>query len=192
MHDRSDAYNTGRHFGKCLYQPLSFMCSKKARPIYMCNAEKKFSAQLADLIEKWDRLNGGLRFMDPDGWLCGGKIREGDGSIINCTGTKGAHARKLPRKVTLFTLNHGLLSIVVRDWVCASCEFENRYTGETHGIYPGAKHRVFTVELLYFWMNEGIGGGMSFRAIFELTNNLHLSSTYRRRIETGRLDLLAP
>lgn len=95
--------------------------------------------------------------------------RDDKGYDVNCSGTKDTTARLLPRKVTLFNLNHDLMSVVLKDWVCRRCGYENRYNGESHAIYPAAKHRAFTVELLYFWMHESSGRGLSFRSIFELT-----------------------
>lgn len=177
---------------KCLHQPSTYMVSDMVWQLYMCRAERAMAKQLTDCIETWDRRKDGLRFVDPYGSLCSGIVGREEGRDINCYATKGTSARILPRKVTLFTLNHDLISVVLNDLVCPSCGFENRYSGESHGIFPAAKHRAFTVELLYFWMHESMGRGLSFRSIFELTCNLHNSCSYRRRIDTTRLDMLAP
>lgn len=169
---------------KCIYESKSFFTSKKFRPLYMCPAETKITEQLTDWIETWDRNNGGIRFVDPDGSLCGGTVMNGEGEETECSSEKDEKSRLLPRKVTLFTLNHGLINIVIVDWVCMNCTFENRYCGEVHGLYAAAKHRCFTVELLYFWLHESIARGMSFRSIFDLTSNLHDTGSYRRKNST--------
>lgn len=55
-------------------------------------------------------------------------------------------------------------SVVLNEWICPECAYENRYKGEGHGIYPAVKHRAFTVELLYFWMHECMERGIYFRS----------------------------
>lgn len=177
--------------GRCLDQPETFFSSWKVRPLYMCPAERHITKQLTDRIEKWDRLAGGLSFTDPDGSPCEGTLLDKDGRYT-CTHVKQGTPRILPRKVTLLTLNHDLFSVVLNDWVCQKCGYENRYNGEAHGIYPAAKHRAFTVELMYFWLHECVERGISFRAVFELTNNLQNTCSYRRKFRTKRLDVLAP
>lgn len=177
---------------KCLSDAKTYASSDKVRPLYMCPAEMRLAEQLTDHIEEWRRQYGVLCFADPEGWPCGGRIRNGEGRIVKCRSSKKEGSRMLPRKITLFTLNHDLISVVVEDWVCPSCCVENRYCGEAHGIYPAAKHRAFTVEVIYFWMHEAIGKGMSFRSIFELTSNLQNTRSYRQKYENKRLDFLAP
>lgn len=142
-------------------------------------------------MELWDRKNGGLCFVDPDGWLCKGIVRDRNWEEVACEQRKQSVKKILPRKITLFTLNHDAFSVVVKDWVCCRCGYQNRYTGEAHGIYPAAKFRAFTVELLYFWMHQCMGRGMSFRSVFELTADLQNTSSYRRKFEIRRLDVLA-
>lgn len=105
---------------------------------------------------------------------------------------KGDSARILPRKITLFTLNYDLLSVVVNDWVCPRCGYENRYSGECQAIYPAAMHRAYTVELLYFWMHECMGRAISFRSVFELTYNLQNTCSYRRKHESRRFQVFSP
>lgn len=187
-----EARNERIQDGKCLYQPKNFFSCNKPRPLYMCPAEERMTEKLTDFIEEWGRRRGGLSFVDPDGWPCVGKVRDAEGNETLCLWCKDSSVRILPRKVTLFTLNHDLLIVVLKDWVCTRCGFENRYNGESHGIYPAAKHRAFTVEIMYFWLHECINGGSSFRTIFELTHNLQNSRSYRRKLDTHRLDVLSP
>lgn len=177
--------------GKHLYQPVPYMRSENTRPLYMFRSVKKLTDQLTDLIGEWDRSKGGLCFEDPEGWICAGTVRGANGDEVICDATNEQSTRVLPRKVTLYTLNHDVLSVVLKDWVCRKCGFENRYTGEAHGIFPAAKFRAYTVELLYFWMHECLGRGISFRSMFELTSNLQSTRSYRRKVEMGRLGLLA-
>lgn len=177
---------------KCMFDPKHWFASRKRRPLFMCPSERLIALQLTEQIESWNRTDGGLCYVDPDGWYCGGKIKDGKGAISKCTATKTVNCTRYPRKITVFTLNHDLLSIVVTDWVCSKCRFENRFSGEAHGIFPASKHRAFTVELLYFWLHESTGRGISFRSIFELTSNLQNTPSYRRRIDCGILDVLAP
>lgn len=80
----------------------------------------------------------------------------------------------------------------MNDWVCPSCGFEIRYFGEVHGIYPAVIYRAFNVYLIYYWMHESMRAAISFRSIFELICNLYNASGYRRKFDTGRIDIFAP
>lgn len=181
-----------RNGGLCTSQPKSFFSNWKARPIYKCPSEIRITQQLTDHLETWERKNGGLCFTDPEGSVCMGTVLDFNGREKTCEATKHDGCRIFPRKVTLYTLNHDLLSVVLKDWSCTTCGFENRYTGDWHGLYPATKHRAFTVELMYFWIHQSMGRGISFRAIFDLTVDLHITASYRRRLFTKQLDSLAP
>lgn len=111
---------------------------------------------------------------------------------VSCSATEDDGCTLLPRKVTVLTLNHDMLCVVLNDWVCSRCGYENRYTGEAHGLYPAAKCRAFTVELMYFFMHECMNEGISFRAMFDLIFNVKKTASYLRKIETKKLDALAP
>lgn len=107
--------------GECRFQPYMYMVSERLRSLYMCPAETVMTEQLTDLIETWDRANGGLCFVDPDGSMCAGVVAGENGKDVTCEAMKVIGVRILPRKVTLFTLNHDIPSIVLKDWVCSSC-----------------------------------------------------------------------
>lgn len=78
--------------------------------------------QFIDIIEQLDRSNGGISFVDPNKWICRGYVRRLDDSgkwrEERCMGSKQNGATLLPRKITLFTLNYDLLSVVLKDWLC--------------------------------------------------------------------------
>lgn len=134
--------------------------------------------QLADKIETWKRADGGLRFSDPNWWTRGGTVINRDGTKNDLMWTKKDQSRLLPRKVILFTLKHDLLRIVINDWICPQCSYENRDKGEAMISTSVSRHRTLTVEVAYFWMQETMGRGMSFRSILELTFNLHNTDSY--------------
>lgn len=67
-----------------------------------------------------------------------------------CTEERKESSDDLPRSVTLFTLNHSDVSIVVLDWVCRSYDYMNTYRGVHHGIYPERFGTAYTVELIYW------------------------------------------
>lgn len=52
---------------RCVSEAQTNATSEKVRPLYMCPGEQKLVVQLTDLIEKWNRLKGGLSFVDPNG-----------------------------------------------------------------------------------------------------------------------------
>lgn len=131
--------------GKNLNEPKNWFTSVKLRSLFMCPAETGITEQLTDQIEQWERRKGALSYVDPDGWVCDGKVRKDQGQQTSCPHTKDSDCKILPRKVTLFTLNHDMFSIVIKDWICGKCGFENRYCGYSHGIYPTSRHRLFTV-----------------------------------------------
>lgn len=113
--DMEHSGNGGMPEGRCLYMPKTFFTCDKPRPFFMCPSEEKLTEQLTDLIEEWDRRRGGLSFVEPEGWPCRGKIRRADGYEEPCVRCKDGSERILPRKVTLFTLNHSLMSVVIND-----------------------------------------------------------------------------
>lgn len=99
----------------------------------MCPSERKITAQLTDQLENWKREDGGLSFVDPDGWPCRGTVRDNSGNKRRCLNEKNNSCTIFPRKVTLLTLNHDMLSIVCNDWACTSCGYENKFTGKNMG-----------------------------------------------------------
>lgn len=177
---------------KCLYKSKGWYASNRKRPLYMFPAERRTTAQLIDRMETWRMEQEIICFSDLYGWLCAGKVLDDEGNEVDCSGTKEEGRKQLPRKVTLFTLNHDLLIIVLNDWRCCKCGYENRYNGDAHGIYPAARHREFTIEVLYLWMYDSMQRGISLRSMFELLYNLQNSISYRRKLEASRIDILAP
>lgn len=169
-----------------------FLLKLETKGTYMFPADIRMTEQLTDRIERWNRKNGGLRFVDPQFWPCQGTVRNAKGEEESCKGTKRTDVRLYPRKGTLYALNHDRFSVVLIDWKCADCSFENRYCGESHTIFPAARHRSFTVELLCFWVHECMNRAISFRSVFEITCHLQDTSSYGQNFETNRLDVLAP
>lgn len=102
---------------KCITQPKTFMSSSKFRLLYMCRSEQRLTEKLTDSIETWDRENGGISFFETDGTLCRGTVLDDDGNKISCKKMKISSVRTFTRKVTLMTLNHDLLSVVLNHWL---------------------------------------------------------------------------
>lgn len=71
-----------------------------------------------------------------------------EGYKTPCEHVNDGSARILPRKVTLFKLNHEIFSAVLNDWVYPKCGYENLYTVNVHSIYPTTNNRAFTGGLL--------------------------------------------
>lgn len=102
----------------------------------MCEREKVLSEKLTNLAEEEAAGNGSLMVGDPDGTLCGGIYQCSDGSEKRCNAKRQQRNTDVPRRTTLFTLNHGAVSIVILDWDCFRCGYRNLYRGTEHGIFP--------------------------------------------------------
>lgn len=111
---------------------------------------QKTTEQLTDLIEEWNRDKEGLIFTDLERWPCEDTLADEDGKHIQCGIRKSAEHLQRPRKIDLFTFNDDYFSLVMKYWKFTRCNYENRYTEETDGIFIAARHRAFTVELLIF------------------------------------------
>lgn len=97
------------------------------RSFLLCEKERRNSELLSDLIETEVAGNGSLMFGDPDGTPCQGIYIDGNGRRKKCAKVRRKPLDDQPRRVTLFTIVHGDISILVLDWMCPVCTFINRY-----------------------------------------------------------------
>lgn len=157
------------------------------RSFYICRREKELAEKLCDLVEREIAGNGCLMFGDPDGTLCGGLYKCGQRLLRRFSGKRKQTISDIPRRVTLFTLNHGDISVILLDWDCSRCGFRNLYRVVHHGIFPARYCVAFTVELLYWWLHEMCSNTNSFRAVYETVTKLRCSPTFNCRFISGRL-----
>lgn len=162
-----------------------FFPPKMNRTFMFCASEREKAAILSDLIEQHDAQRGTLLFADADGTPCRGVVRDRRGRRVRCPCTRVQDDNDKPRKATLFTVNQGAITILVIDWICASCQFVNRYQGNEHGLFPAAAGTVYSVELMYLWVSEMCGGTRAFRSVYKTTRSVQLMPSYARRYETS-------
>lgn len=138
------------------------------------------------MIEGEAAGDGSLVFWGPDGTSCDGIYRCTDGTFKAC----GAKLRQMnsnePRRVTLYTINHGPISIMQLDWLCGRCGFRNVYRINMNGIFS-SRYGVPYVELMYWWRHEMCANTNSFRAVYDSVTKLYCYDSYNYRSNTGRL-----
>lgn len=76
------------------------------RSFMFCDAEMQLADKLTDIFEKEISGDGCFVFGDPNGTQCRGKIRQVDGSLLQCSVRRQASPGDILRPVKLFTLNH--------------------------------------------------------------------------------------
>lgn len=111
------------------YFPLKYK-----RSLFMCESEQKLAVQLTELFESNDIGRGSLMFGDPEGVVCEGVIKGRCGEEHCCDAVTVRSCRGILREVTIYTLNHDYVTIVVRDWICDKCGQLKVYRGTSHGI----------------------------------------------------------
>lgn len=153
----------------------------------MCESEQQLAVQLTELIENNAAGGGSLLFGDPEGTVCEGVIKESRGKEKSCDGVRVRSSKDIPRKVTLYTLNHDDVTVVVRDWIFDKCGQLNVYRGTSHGIYPSEVGIAYTTELMYWWVHDMCMSTKSFRSVYGTTRKLQDAASYNRRFETGRV-----
>lgn len=129
---------------------------------------------------------GDLLFSDPDDNECRGILQTCNGSRVKCKQTRISSHCDIQRRCTLVTLNHGTIWIVLLDWVCGHCKFENPYLGFPR-IFPTVAGVAFKVELLYYWINKSCNGTRSFRYVYTTTTKLRHSPSCNRSYERERM-----
>lgn len=165
----------------------NFYPPKMKRSFIFCHSERRKAEVVTDLIERYSLDDGALLFCDPDGTPCRGIVLDRNGRRVSCSGIRVRSPRDKPRKTSLFTVNHGSVTIVFVDWTCKSCKFLNRYQGNVHGIFPAAAGICYTVELLYLWVSDMCSGTSSFRSVYRSTRSHQYTPSYSRRYETGTM-----
>lgn len=65
--------------------------------------------------------------MDRNGSKCEGFICDGNGTVKRSYRGKKDSAKLLPIMITLLTLNHDLLRVVAKDWICPQRGFQSVY-----------------------------------------------------------------
>lgn len=168
-----------------------YMPKGPKRSFMYCSAERRKTQQLVDLIETVYEDEGALLFYDPEGTLCSGTVRDGEGLRTKCTAIRVHSDRDKPRKNTLVTLNHGTICIVEVDWICLQCRHFNRYVGYDHGIFPASSGISFTTELTYYWLSDMCSNTRSFRSVYRSTRRLQFTASYDRRYETSRMSKMS-
>lgn len=161
------------------------------RSFFFCNAEVKKAERLVDLIERNAADNGTLAFFEPDGTQCWGIYIDGSRRRSRCDVYRNKSSSDIPRKATLFNLGHGEFNVLLMDWVCATCGYENHCNGDAHGIFPAARGTAYTVELMYWWIGEMYTNTRSFRAVYQSTRKIQKTASHKRRFTNGRLCTLA-
>lgn len=124
------------------------------RSFMMCRSEQRLAQLLSDLIETHTAGSGSLMFGDPEGIVCEGVSRGSDGVDVCCDGSRVKRCRDVPRRVTLYTLNHDDITVVLRDWIFETCGHYNVYRGAARGIYPSEAGIAYSVELMYTWSSK--------------------------------------
>lgn len=176
--------------GSQLKKASSYFPERTKRSFMMCDSEKKLAELLTNLIEPHAEGRGYLVFGDPDGTQCLRMSRTRRGVAKRCVAVRVKSTDDVPRTITLFTLNHDDVSVVLLDWVCPTCGHLKLYQGAHHGIFPTEYGVGYTVELMYWWVHEMCLGSKSFRTVYGSSRKLQLTASYRRRFETGRVQKL--
>lgn len=123
---------------KCINNTKSFFSSKINRSIMLCEREKRTEENLIDVIENELAEEGCLMFYDPVGSSCGVIYVNARGEKKSVDIMKVGCKQEQPRKVTIFTLNHGAITAVLLDLRFIRCGYENKYRGNTYGLFPAA------------------------------------------------------
>lgn len=82
------------------------------RSFMLCATEKWISESFTDILESNAAEKGSFLFGDTEGKLCRGILMYGNGNRYGCKQKHVKNRKDKPRRMTLFTLNHGELSIL--------------------------------------------------------------------------------
>lgn len=160
------------------------------RSFILCELERIKVELLTDLIETGAGGTSACMLGDPDGYQCNGKVIDENGSKVWCENVRRKSNLDFSRNVTLFTLNHGEVGIVLLDWRCDKCMYINRYYGFSHRIFPASAGIAYTIEVMYSWVQEMCLHTISFRSVYQSFRLVRFSTSYERRFDTGRLKVL--
>lgn len=172
---------------RCVNEVEDYLPKGPKRSFMYCAGERGKMLRLTDLIESLEPSSGALLFCDPNETKCGGITERGRGNRVKCNGTRKHSRRDTSRRCMLETLNHGSVGIIVVDWECSECQYENRYVGYSHGIFSASAGVSYTAEIIYFWISEMCNGTRAFRSVYNTTNKLHHSTSYSRRYVCERM-----
>lgn len=151
---------------------FKFLPTGPTRSFMFCRSERRKAESLCDLIETVEGYSGVLLFADPNGQQCTAKLSGTTSGRQRCFGKRKQSDADKPRKVSLITLTHGSVGILVTDCICTECGKLNYYNGYGHGLFPAISGIAFTVELIYYWISEMCGSTRAFRSVYSTTKKL--------------------
>lgn len=129
-----------------------YLCNVKCS-FMMFKRKKRFAQNLIDVIQTGAAGGVCIMFVDRQGMQCGGIYVDPYGNQKRCDFKRDNCKEGEPRKVSIFTLNHGLISAAVVDCTCYRCGFHNKYRDYDHGLFPSECGVVY-MELMDWYLHQ--------------------------------------